>query len=119
MQDIFQLIRVRSMKKGIVKWLHITHIGAHLSTCCMCVVWPPFFNVSTYLFLRGEQVRVDHVWVKAQALVTSSGEESATRVRELTLIPRNMDSRYWCDEFQLSDHRPLYACINIDITKPQ
>ncbi len=62
---------------------------------------------------------MDHVWVKAQALLTGSGEEPGMCVRELTLLPRNMDSRHWCDEFQLSDHRPLYACINIDITKPQ
>ncbi len=55
---------------------------------------------------------MDHVWVKVQALSTVSGD-SAVCVRELALLPRDMDSRHWCDEFQLSDHRPLYACIDI------
>ncbi len=56
-------------------------------------------------------MRVDHVWVKAQELSTDN-EDSAC-VRELALLPHDMDSRHWCDEFQLSDHRPLYAYIDI------
>ncbi len=109
-----------------VRALHTTHVIVAFYGNC----GGPFFNTNTFFFvflvpffffffsfLRGEQVRVDHVWVKVQAAASSGN--SAACVRELTLLPRNMDSRRWCDDFQLSDHRPLYTCIDIDIASSQ
>ena len=103
---------------------HLLHKGYN----CCSKMSPPINNVSdteriiTHRNHLREDVNVDHIFVKSQihALVNSDNSDDECKheknteglyMRQTEIIPAGLPHHHWCEDFTVSDHRPVSASI--------
>jgi hypothetical protein len=79
-------------------------------------------RVVTHHTHRGDNVMVDHVWIRVPEPKQKEGstgnlEQNVIRanITEVALIPRDSNPEIWSHDFVLSDHRPV--CVGVDFER--